>query len=43
MEFLLAPQASSLTFEEVVHQVLAENQYKVESSMGNVQELLARL
>ena len=32
LEFLLAPQASSLTFEEVVHQVLAENWYKVESS-----------
>ena len=43
LEFLLAPQASSLMFEEVVHQVLAENQYKVESSLDNVQELRAWL
>ena len=43
LEFLLASQASSLTFEEVVHRVLAENQYKVESSLANVQILWARL
>ena len=43
LEFLLAPQASSLTFEEVVHQVLAENRYKVESSLDNVQKLWAQL
>ena len=43
LEFLLAPQASSLTFEEVIHQVLAENRYKVESSLDNVQELRAQL
>ena len=43
VEFLLALQASSLTFEEVVHRVLAENRYKVESSMGNIQELRAWL
>ena len=43
LEFLLAPQASSLTFVEVVHQVLAENRYKVESSLDNVQELWAWL
>ena len=29
LEFLLAPQASSLTFEEVVDWVLVENQYKI--------------
>ena len=40
--FLLAPQASSLMFEEVIHQVLAENQYKVESSLDNVWELWAQ-
>ena len=43
LEFLLAPQASSLMFEEVIHWVLAENRYKVESSLDNVQELRARL
>ena len=43
LEFLLAPQASSLTFEEVIHQVLAENQYKIESSLDNVWELWAQL
>ena len=43
LEFLLAPQASSLTFEEVVHRVLAENRYKVESSLDNVRELWAQL
>ena len=43
VEFLLAPQASSLMFEEVVHRVLAENRYKIESSLDNVQELQAWL
>ena len=43
LEFLLALQASSLTFEEVIHQVLAENRYKIESSLDNVQELWAQL
>ena len=43
LEFLLAPQTSSLTFEEVVQQVLAENQYKTESSLDNVQKLRAWL
>ena len=43
LQFLLAPQASSLTFEEVIHWVLAENRYKVESSLDNVWELWARL
>ena len=43
VEFLLAPQASSLTFEEVVHQVLTENQYKMESLLDNVWELWAQL
>ena len=36
LELLLAPQASSLTFEEVIHQVLAENRYKVESLLDNL-------
>ena len=43
LEFLLALQASSLMFEEVVHWVLAENWYKVESSLDNIQELQAQL
>ena len=43
LEFLLALQASSLMFEEVVYQVLVENQYKIESSLDNVQELWAQL
>ena len=43
LEFLLAPQASSLTFEEVIHQVLAENRYKIESSLDHIQELQAQL
>ena len=42
-EFLLASQASSLTFEEVVDRVLVENQDKRESSLNNVQKLWARL
>ena len=43
LEFLLAPQTSSLMFEEVVQWVLAENRYKTESSLGNVQKLWAQL
>ena len=43
LEFLLDPQASNLTFEEVVHQVLAENRDKMESSLNNVQKLQAQL
>ena len=43
LEFLLALQASGLMFEEVIHRVLAENQYKIESSLDNVQELQAHL
>ena len=43
VEFLLAPQASSLMFEEVIHRVLAENQYKIESSLNNIRELRAQL
>ena len=43
VEFLLAPQASSLTFEEIIHWVLAENRYKVESLLDNLQKLWDRL
>ena len=43
VEFLLALQASSLMFEEVVHWVLAENWYKIESLLDNVRELWAQL
>ena len=43
LEFLLALQASSLTFEEVIHWVLAENRYKVESSLDNIRYLWAQL
>ena len=43
MEFFLAPQASNLTFEEVVHQVLGENWDKLESSLNHFQELQAQL
>ena len=41
LEFLLAPKTSSLTFEEVVQWVLAENRYKTESSLDNIQRLWA--
>ena len=41
--FLLASQASSLTFEEVVDWVLVENRYKIESSLDNVWGLRAQL
>ena len=43
MGFLLAPQASNLTFEEVIDWVLVENQYKIESSLDNVWGLWAQL
>ena len=43
LEFLLIPQASNLTFEEVVHRVLGENRDKMESSLNHVQGLQARL
>ena len=42
VEFLLAPQVSSLTFK-VVCRVLSENRDKVESSLNDVQELWVRL
>ena len=41
--FLLALQASSLTFEEVVDRVLVENQHKIESSLDNIWGLWAQL
>ena len=41
--FLLAPQTSSLTFEEVIDRVLVENWYKIESSLDHVWELRAQL
>ena len=43
LEFLLTQQASNLTFEEVVHQVLGENRDKMESSLNHVQGLQAWL
>ena len=43
VEFFLAPQASNLTFEEVVHRVLGENWDKLESSLNHFQELQAHL
>ena len=43
LEFLLTPQASNLTFEEVVHQVLGENWDKMESSLNHVQGFQAWL
>ena len=43
LEFLLALQASSLTFEEVIDWVLVENRYKIESSLDNVRELWTQL
>ena len=43
LEFLLAPWASNLTFEEVVDQVLTKNWDKMESSLDNVQKLQAQL
>ena len=43
VRFLLAPQTSSLMFEEVVDRVLVENRYKIESSLDHVLELWAQL
>ena len=43
LEFLLSPQASNLTFEEVIDRVLIENQYKIASLLDNVWELWAWL
>ena len=43
LEFLLALKTSSLTFEEVIQRLLAENRYKTESSLDNVQRLRAQL
>ena len=43
VEFLLALQESSLKFEEVINRVLAENQYKIESSLDHIRELWAQL
>ena len=43
VEFLLALQASSLMFEEVIDGVLVENQYKIESSLDNIRGLQAQL
>ena len=43
LEFLLAPKTSNLMFEEVLQWVLAENRYKTESSLDNVQRLWAQL
>ena len=42
-EFFLTPQASNLTFKEVVHRVLGENRDKLESSLNHFQELQAQL
>ena len=43
LEFLLALKTSSLTFEQVIQWVLAENRHKTESSLDNVQRLCAQL
>ena len=43
VEFVLAPQASSLTFEEVVDWLLVENWSKIESLLDHVQELQTQL
>ena len=43
LEFFLAPQASNLTFEEVVHWVLGDNWDKLDSSLNHFQELQAQL
>ena len=43
LEFLLTPQTSSLMFEEVIQWVLAENRYRTESSLDDIQKLWARL
>ena len=38
LELLLAPMTSSLTLVEVVQCVLAKNQHRVETSLGDLQE-----
>ena len=43
LEFLLAPQTSSLIFEKVIQRVLAENHYRTESLLDDIQKLWARL
>ena len=43
VEFLLASQASSLMFEEVIDRVLVENRYKIESLLDNVRGLRTQL
>ena len=43
LEFLLTPHVSNLTFEEVVHRVLGENQDKMMGSLNHVQGLQAWL
>ena len=43
LEFFLTPQASNLTFEEVIHWVLGENRDKLESSLNHFQELQGEL
>ena len=43
LELLLALMMSSLTFTEVVQCVLAENRYRVESSLDNLQGCCAQL
>ena len=43
LEFLLAPQASNLTFEEVIDRVLMENRSRIESLLDNIWELRAQL
>ena len=43
LELLLAPMMSSLTFEEVVQCVLAENRHRVESSLDDPQGHHAQL
>ena len=43
LEFLLAPQASSLMFEEVIQWVLAKNRYRTKSSLDDIQKLWACL
>ena len=43
LEFFLALQTSSLMFEEVIQWVLAENWYRTESSLDNIQKFRAQL
>ena len=43
LEFPLAPQTSSLMFEEVIQWVLAKNRYRTESLLDDIQKLQAQL